>query len=90
MALKRYWPAARLYAVDISSQALKVARTNALRHQVEIDFYLGDLLTPFLANHAFDIIVSNPPYIPSRAINELPAEVAKEPRLALDGTQQDA
>jgi release factor glutamine methyltransferase len=85
VALKKYWPEAKVSAVDISPQALEVAKANAENHQLEIAFYQGDLLTPFQGSHTFDIIVSNPPYIPSRDIKNLQVEVTQEPVLALDG-----
>ena len=85
ITLKKYWPEAKLFAVDLSPQALAVAEANAKHHQVEIAFYQGDLLAPFSGQRTFDLIVSNPPYIPREEINSLQVEVTKEPRLALDG-----
>lgn len=81
----------KLYATDISPDALTVAKMNAERHGVagRIEFLHGDMLTP-LAGRRIDLIVSNPPYIPSSELNNGPrtAETAglqHEPRLALDG-----
>lgn len=73
-------------AVDISSQALAVARENAVANQVADRLTLkeGDLFTP-LHGCRFDAILSNPPYIPAADIAGLTAEVRTEPRLALDG-----
>lgn len=48
-------------AVDISSDALKVAKENALNNNVEINFYVGDMLNPL--SDKYDVIISNPPYI---------------------------
>ncbi|WP_018248212.1 peptide chain release factor N(5)-glutamine methyltransferase [Orenia marismortui] len=72
-------------AIDISSGALKVAKENAMSHQVEgkIDFRLGSLLEPI--DKELDIIVSNPPYIPTEEIEGLQDEVKNEPLNALDG-----
>lgn len=73
--------------VDISSAALKVAKQNALTHGVDdkIEFLEGDLFSP-IESQEFDIIVSNPPYIPDESIDELQVEVSKyEPRSALAG-----
>ncbi len=73
-------------AVDISSQALCVASANAAAHNVSVSFIESDLFSsPRLAGRHFDIIVSNPPYIPSDEIQELQAEIRYEPRMALDG-----
>ena len=48
-------------AVDISSSALEVAKRNAINNNVDINFYLGDMLKPL--NKKYDLIISNPPYI---------------------------
>lgn len=86
VSLAYYWPEARVTGVDISPEALKVARENAQRHQVQVEWVLGDLLTPFLdAGRKFDVIVSNPPYIASTDMGTLPLDVQQEPSLALDG-----
>lgn len=87
-------PEWRVAASDLSADALEVARRNAERNGVgaRIAFIQGDLLTPFLRGCAIgdqmkiDILVSNPPYIPSSDISGLQREVRDhEPRLALDG-----
>ena len=67
-------------AVDISKEALGVAKENARRLNTEINFYLGDLLEPL--NKKYDVIISNPPYI---AYDEEIEEIVKnnEPHLAL-------
>ena len=73
--------------MDISPAAAAVARENAealgLLERIEIQ--VGDLLTP-LAGRSYDMILSNPPYIPSADIAGLMPEVRSyEPHLALDG-----
>jgi release factor glutamine methyltransferase len=82
-------PSWNVTASDLSSDALEVARRNAVRNGAveRIAFIQGDLLTPFLADRsAFDILVSNPPYIASSDIAGLQREVRDhEPRMALDG-----
>jgi release factor glutamine methyltransferase len=78
-------PGASVTAVDISSAALVVARRNAGRNGVVIEFLLGSLLEPVAGRH-FDLIISNPPYIPSSDIETLESEVRDyDPRAALDG-----
>lgn len=78
-------------AVDLSAAALALARKNATRHGAasHIQFIQGDLLQPFIDSkdmERFDIVVANPPYIPSRDIETLAIEVkGHEPLLALDG-----
>ncbi|MBQ2401319.1 MAG: peptide chain release factor N(5)-glutamine methyltransferase, partial [Lachnospiraceae bacterium] len=77
-------------AADISTEALKVAEKNAEKLlQDPIRFRHSDLFGAFDPNaDKFDIIVSNPPYIPSDVIEELEPEVRDfEPRSALDGTE---
>lgn len=71
---------------DISSEALKIAKKNAISNTVatRCEFLCGDI-TKDLPNRKFDMIVSNPPYIPSKDIEGLSDEVKKEPMLALDG-----
>jgi release factor glutamine methyltransferase len=84
LALKA--PRAKVHAVEISTDALARARENARRSGARIEFYEGDLFSAIPAGLRFDLIVSNPPYIPSGRIETLEAEVRDhEPRGALDG-----
>ena len=76
----------KVIAVDISEKALKVAKENAKNNKVDIDFKISDLFSGLGKLSRFDIIVSNPPYIPSKDIQELDKEVKDhDPILALDG-----
>ena len=85
LALAKELPEARIVATDVSAGALAVARQNALRHGLaeRVELRLGDLVAPL--DGVFDLIVSNPPYVPSHQIATLAAEVRREPRAALDG-----
>src|SRR6185437_3092000 len=89
IALAAHLPLARVTAVDLSAEALKVARENAATHRLtsRIDFLLSDLLTALSARDqtaAFDAIVSNPPYIPESNRSELHPQVRDfEPAQAL-------
>lgn len=79
-----------VYAVDISSFALKVAGTNARIHGVnhKIKFLSGDIFAPLSQQDLkgkTDLIISNPPYVYTGMIRFLPREVRKEPVIALDG-----
>jgi release factor glutamine methyltransferase len=88
IALAKLLPDSRWYAVDLAEDALAVARLNAQRLGVadRISFLRGDLLQPLLnLEDRFDLIVSNPPYIPTAEIASLQLEVRREPALALDG-----
>jgi release factor glutamine methyltransferase len=81
-------PTAEICALDISQEALGVARQNAARHGVaeRIRFLHGDGFAGVPAGAQFDLIVSNPPYIPTGEIASLHAEVRDfDPRRALDG-----
>jgi len=85
VTLKKEWPAARVFASDLSPAALEVASENARRLDARVPFFCADLLDPCLPRW-FDLIVCNPPYIlPSDAAG-LPAEVREyEPPVALFG-----
>ena len=88
VAVAKNAKSARITATDISPAAIEIARENAARHKLaeRIDLIESDLFQAISADSRFDVIASNPPYIPSGEIDELDAEVAKhEPRLALDG-----
>jgi release factor glutamine methyltransferase len=81
-------PKATVHAVDLSEAALQVARQSAARHGVteRIQFHLGDGFSALPAGLQFDLIVANPPYIPTAEIQTLQPEVRDhDPRLALDG-----
>ncbi len=80
-------PSASVWASDVSPDALEVAKTNAeaLGVSSRVTFFLGSLLDSVPADARFDLVVSNPPYIPTKELPGLDPEVRKEPRLALDG-----
>lgn len=85
------WPKARLWAVDISAQALAVAVENASRHGVQdrISWHRGDYFSALSAIDPppkFNVVISNPPYIPRNELDSLPLPVKGfEPLEALDG-----
>src|SRR5205814_990971 len=81
-------PGARVYALERSAEALAVARQNAERHAMaeRIHFLQADGLGALPKDAAFDLVISNPPYIPTTEIDTLQPEVRDhEPRGALDG-----
>jgi len=95
VSLAHLLPQAAVFAVDISPDALDVARANAARHGVDgrITFLEGDLLSPLPPELAgrVDAVVSNPPYVPQAQRDALPREIRTfEPPVALfadhDGT----
>ena len=74
----------KMTAVDISADALALAKENAEANEADILFIQSDLFSRIRGR--FDVIVSNPPYIPTAEIDTLQREVKDyEPRLALDG-----
>jgi ribosomal protein L3 glutamine methyltransferase len=78
-------PAARVDAIDVSPDALQLARRNVARHGVgdRIRLLQGDVFEP-VAGERYDIIVSNPPYVSAAEMDELPQEYRHEPALALE------
>ena len=78
-------PDARVVATELSPAALAVARENATALGAKVEFLEGDLDGPIPEGERFDVIVSNPPYVPTGEIAGLSREVRKEPRMALDG-----
>lgn len=91
IAFARRLPESRVVATDLSPEALAVARRNTARHGLEGRVVLGqgDLFAPvreLSGGRLFDLIVSNPPYIPTGNIAAMGRHVTEhEPRLALDG-----
>ena len=79
--LKEYFPKSHVICTDISQNALEIAKKNAEKHQVEIEFLEGDILDP-LKDIQADVIISNPPYIPTKeTVDE--STLKYEPSLAL-------
>ena len=85
ITLARHRPYAHVVAVDLSAAAFDIARHNAARHDVEVEFLLGDWYAP-VKDRRFELIVANPPYVadadPHLQNNGLPYE----PSLALTGS----
>lgn len=86
ISIAKYLPNCKVYASDISRDALEVAKINATNNEVsdKIEFIESDLFEN-MKGIKFDIIVSNPPYIKTGVIKTLDKEVQKEPIIALDG-----
>jgi release factor glutamine methyltransferase len=94
VSIAKHIPGARILATDISPAALQVAKHNAEKFNVQdqIDFLECDLLPESkveglmsdLRLSSFDLICSNPPYIPTKTLHQLPI-FGREPTLALDG-----
>jgi release factor glutamine methyltransferase len=88
LAIAAKCPQVMVHAIDISEPALKVASENALRLGLanRVLFHAGDGFGALPGEARFDLIVSNPPYVPSAQLATLEPEVRDyDPRLALDG-----
>lgn len=87
LAIKSERPGATVVAADVSPEALVVASDNASRLNLDVVFVLADVLRPHFAEHvapAFDLIISNPPYVPAIERESLEPEVRDhEPGVAL-------
>ena len=82
LAVKRERPQARVIAIDASPAALAVARANAERLQLNIEFRSGDWFAP-LAGESFDLVLANPPYVASGDPHLAQGDLRFEPRDAL-------
>ena len=73
-------------AVDISEDAIDCAKFNAEKFGVDdrVNFFVGNLFEP-ARGKKFHAVISNPPYIPTKDLSTLQAEVQREPKIALDG-----
>ena len=80
--LKEYFPKSKVICTDISENCLKIAKENAILHHVDIDFRQGNMLEPIMNESNIDVIVSNPPYIPSKDTVD-PQTLKYEPHIAL-------
>jgi release factor glutamine methyltransferase len=86
ITIKKKLPQTNVYSIDVSEKALNVARKNAKVNNVDVNFILADFLdeNKWIAFSSFDVIVSNPPYIPKKGMDEMSKNVVDyEPHLAL-------
>jgi release factor glutamine methyltransferase len=93
VALKRKLPEAEVWSCDVSEEALNIARKNAAAIGVDVNFILLDFLNEKKRNQLpyFDIIISNPPYVPERDKEQMRPNVVKyEPHIALFVPDNDA
>ena len=93
ITLKKHFPAATVVGIDVSEKALEIAKRNALKHTVEVEFIKLDILTSFdisnslnssIQHSRFNIIISNPPYVLKSEAEQMEKRVlSHEPHLAL-------
>ncbi len=84
VAVAKHAPESQVLAFDISAEAVKVAKGNAEKLGVKVQFGIGDL-TNALSSGMMDIVLSNPPYVPQSDAEFLQQEIRFEPSLALFG-----
>ena len=86
ISIAKFIKNSKIVATDISEKTLQVAKKNAVLNNVEskIEFICSNLFQN-IEKQQFDYILSNPPYIETSAINNLPEDVKKEPYIALTG-----
>ncbi|WP_330442011.1 peptide chain release factor N(5)-glutamine methyltransferase [Flavobacterium sp. C4GT6] len=84
ITLAKNLPQAKVYAIDVSKDALAKARGNAVRNEVDVTFIEKDILVADSLPESFDVIVSNPPYVRNLEKQEIKNNVLQyEPHLAL-------
>jgi release factor glutamine methyltransferase len=84
LALKRAFPNASVVGIDISEEALAVARRNATRNGLDVEWIQADVLDPSFVLPSADLVVSNPPYVPRSEEASLSPQVRDfEPHMAL-------
>jgi release factor glutamine methyltransferase len=85
LALAAVFPDAAVYAVDVSPDAVVVARDNADRNDLAVEFFIGDLFDPLpeAIKGSVDVLVSNPPYLAEDELEKVPLDVLQEPEVAL-------
>ena len=84
VSIKKYLPALRVIAAELSRAALRVAAENSSRLQAPVELVQADLVEAF-ADDSFDMVVSNPPYVPLADLPGLQRELRSEPSIALFG-----
>ena len=91
ISLKKNIPNANVSAIDVSEEAIEMAKKNALENNTEVNFILQNILETKKLEQKFDIIVSNPPYVRNLEKEEISKNVlAYEPHLALFVEDNDA
>lgn len=85
ITLKKHLPDAKVVGIDISEEALEVAKSNSIKNNVEVEFLKLNILSQLIThNSTFNTIVSNPPYVLNSEAQQMDARVLEhEPHLAL-------
>ncbi|BCI59506.1 peptide chain release factor N(5)-glutamine methyltransferase [Solibaculum mannosilyticum] len=85
VSIAKFCPDAQVTALEKSTDAIEYLIQNARQNGVQVKVVEGDMLLPPPELGQFDVIVCNPPYIPSYELETLPTELSYEPAMALDG-----
>lgn len=86
ISMAHYYPEVKMVGTDLSSDALEVARKNALRLGVSVQWRQGDFVAP-LQGELWDFIITNPPYVCLEEYNQCAPEIFREPSMAFLGGQ---
>lgn len=87
ISLKKRFPQLHVILSDLSPSALEIAKKNAIRNEVSVNFVCGDFLAPLQGQH-IDYLICNPPYVSEEEFDTLEIEVRQyEPKLALVGQE---
>ena len=86
ISMAHYYPEVKMVGTDLSSDALEVARQNALRLGVSVQWRQGDFVAP-LQGELWDFIITNPPYVSPEEYNQCAPEIFREPSIAFLGGQ---
>ena len=86
ISMAHYYPEVKMVGTDLSSDALEVARQNALRLGVSVQWRQGDFVAP-LQGELWDFIITNPPYVSPEEYNQCAPEIFREPSMAFLGGQ---
>lgn len=84
ISMAYYYPKAEMIGTDLSSEALEVARQNALRLGVSVQWRQGDYVEP-IRGELWDFIITNPPYVSEADYNQCAPEIFREPSMAFLG-----
>jgi ribosomal protein L3 glutamine methyltransferase len=86
IALAYYFPEANIDAIDLSDDALAVTNINIKKHELQnqVKAIKSDLFNSIKANKKYDLIISNPPYVNKKDLEQMPKEYHHEPKMALE------
>ena len=87
ISMAHYYPKAEVFGTDLSQDALEVARENAKRLGISVQWRQGDFLKPILGER-WDYIITNPPYVSAEEYSQCAPEIFREPSMAFLGGKE--